>query len=121
MATILIVEDDQDIQNLMKLALKRQGHEVYGSLNGVDAMYQVSFYKPDLIILDLMMPWASGDAVLGFIRSTTSLKQTRVLIVSAHPKGAELAHQLEADGFLAKPVEMSTLTGFVQKLLAPTS
>jgi len=120
MATILIVEDDQEIQDLMKFALKRMGHEVYGSLNGVDALYQASYYKPDLIILDLMMPWASGDAVLGFIRSTSSLKETRVLVVSAHPNGAQLAGQLHADGFLAKPVEMGVLTGYVQQLLTPS-
>jgi len=118
MATILIVEDDQELQTLMQLVLKRLGHEVYSSLNGVDALYQTSHYKPDLVILDLMMPWASGDAVLGFIRSTENLKKTRVLVISAHPNGAELAHQLDADGFLAKPVDMDMFTRSVARLLA---
>ncbi|MBI5957704.1 MAG: response regulator transcription factor [Chloroflexi bacterium] len=121
MATILIVEDDVEILEMMKIALRRKGHEVYGSPNGVDALYQVSYYKPDLVILDLMMPWASGDAVLGYIRSTTSVKQTRVLVVSAHPNGAELAQQLEADGYVGKPVEMNVLTGYVERLLEPSN
>jgi CheY-like chemotaxis protein len=117
MATILIVEDDQELQTLMQLVLKRLGYDVYGSLNGVDALYQTSFYKPDLVILDLMMPWAAGDAVLGFIRSTDELKNTRVLVVSAHPNGAELAYQLNADGFLAKPVDLDVFTRSVARLL----
>lgn len=119
MATILIVEDDQELQTLMQLVLKRLGHDVHSSLNGVDALYQTSHHKPDLVILDLMMPWASGDAVLGFIRSTDDLKKTRVLVVSAHPNGAELAHQLNADGFLAKPLDMETFTRTVARLLTP--
>jgi CheY-like chemotaxis protein len=118
MATILIVEDDKEMQELLQLALARRGHEVFLSPNGVDALYQISYHKPNLIILDLMMPWASGDAVLGFIRSTDQLKHTRVLVVSAHPNGEEIAHQLQADGFLSKPVDMPTFTKQVERLLA---
>jgi CheY-like chemotaxis protein len=117
MATILIVEDDQELQALMQMVLKRQGYDVYSSLNGVDALYQAAHYRPDLVILDLMMPWAAGDAVLGFIRSTDELKKTRVLVVSAHPNGAELAYQLNADGFLAKPVDLDVFTRSVARLL----
>jgi|ABPY01.1.fsa_nt_gi CheY-like chemotaxis protein len=118
MPIILIVEDDEEMQTMYQVMLERLGYEVYRSPNGVDALYQASHYKPDLIILDLMMPWASGDAVLGFVRSTDELKHTRVLVVSAHPDGASLAQQLEADGFLAKPVDMQTFCSFVEQLLA---
>lgn len=105
---------------MMQMVLKRQGYDVYASLDGVDALYQASYYKPDLIVLDLMMPWASGDAVLGFIRSTTALKETRVLVVSAHPDAARLSQQLEADGYLAKPVDMHTFTSRVHEILTTT-
>ncbi len=118
MTTILIVEDDKEMQDLLQLALARRGYEVFLSPNGVDALYQVSYHKPDLIVLDLMMPWASGDAVLGFIRSTDQLKHTRVLVVSAHPNGEQIAEKLQADGFLAKPVDMRTFTNHVEQLLA---
>ena len=118
MATILIVEDDAELQKMLQVLLERQGHTVVGSPNGVDALYQASFVKPDLIILDLMMPWAAGDAVLGFVRSTNELKNTRVLVVSAHPDGASLAKQLEADGFLSKPVDLAHFYDYVNRLLA---
>jgi CheY-like chemotaxis protein len=118
MATILIVEDDEEMQEMLRVILSRRGYEVHLSPNGVDALYQATQFKPDLIVLDLMMPWAAGDAVLGFIRSTEQLKRTRVLVFSAHPNGAQIAEQLEADGFLAKPVDISTLTNYVERLLA---
>jgi CheY-like chemotaxis protein len=118
MATILVVEDDQELRGLFELALTRRGYEVYLSPDGVDALYQAASLQPDLIILDLMMPWASGDAVLGFIRSTEKLKRTRVLVVSAHANGEQLARQLDADGFLAKPVDLSTLAASIERLLA---
>lgn len=118
MATILIVEDDEELQDILEMMLTRHGHEVYRSPNGVDALYQAKRHKPDLIVLDLMMPLAAGDAVLGFIRSTQELKRIPVLVVSAHPKGAELAHQLQADGFLAKPIDAATFVRRVGDLLA---
>ncbi len=117
MATILIVEDDEALQSLLELALTRAGYEVYISPNGVDALYQASYYKPDLIVLDLMMPWASGDAVLGFVRSTQELEATRVLVLSAHPEGQKIANQLNADGYIAKPTEMHVITDTINDLL----
>lgn len=119
MTTILIVEDDEDTQDMLAFLLTREGYEVHRSPNGVDALYRASAFKPDLIVLDLMMPYAAGDAVLGFIRSTQELKGTPVLVVSAHPKGAELATQLEADGFIAKPVDVRTFAQHVARLLEP--
>ncbi len=117
MARILIVEDDTELQGMLALLLKRHGYDVYSAQNGVEALYQAVYYQPDLIILDLMMPLASGDAVLGFIRSTDSLRNTPVLVVSAHPKAAELAAQLEADDYLTKPVEMKILLARIETLL----
>ncbi len=117
MARILIVEDDTDLQEMLGLLLKRRGYEVFGAQNGVDALYQAVYYQPDLIVLDLMMPMAAGDAVLGFIRSTDNLRKTPVLVVSAHPKTAELAAQLEADAYLIKPVEVKELVARIEELL----
>jgi DNA-binding response OmpR family regulator len=120
MARILVVEDDESLQDMLQLILSHMGYEVLGSLNGVDALYQAAYYKPDLIILDLMMPWASGDAVLGFIRSTAGLKSTRVLVLSAHPNAEKIAAQLQADRFLAKPVDLDRFRAVVGQLVPAT-
>ena len=117
MATILIVDDEEDLQTLLELALTRAGYEVYISPNGVDALYQVQYYKPDLILLDLMMPWASGDAVLGFVRSTEELEHTHVLVLSAHANGEQIATQLKADAYLRKPAEMKEIIRTIENLL----
>ncbi len=118
MATILIVEDDLELQDLLTRVLTRMGHEVLGSPDGLDALYRLRDVQPDLVILDLMMPVAAGDAVLGWIRSTKKLKDLRVLVVSAHPHAERIATQLEADHFLKKPVDMHTFREAVNALLA---
>lgn len=121
MTTIMIVEDDQAVQDMLAFALKRAGYEPILSPNGLDALYQATQLVPDLIILDLMMPWASGDAVLGFIRSTSVLKEVPVLVLSAHPKGEELARQLDANAFLAKPADLQAILNSVRQLLTPNT
>lgn len=118
MATILIVEDDMVLADMYEMVLRRAGYAVHKVVNGVDALYEASAVQPDLIVLDLMMPWASGDAVLGFIRSTDNLKKTQVLVVSAHPDGAKIAGQLDADGFLQKPVDMKVFTNHIDDMVA---
>ncbi|HML23202.1 MAG TPA: response regulator [Aggregatilinea sp.] len=118
MASILIVEDDLELQHLLGMVLERMGHAVQGSPDGLDALYRLREEKPDLVILDLMMPFASGDAVLGWIRSTKQLKDMRVLVVSAHPNGEIIASQLEADLFLQKPVDIHVFRDAVTSLLA---
>ncbi len=117
MASILIVEDDLELQHLLTMVLERMGHTIQGSPDGLDALYRLREERPDLVILDLMMPVAAGDAVLGWIRSTKQLKDMRVLVVSAHPNGELIARQLEADLFLKKPLDIHVFRDAVTVLL----
>ncbi len=117
MAILLIIEDDAELANMMTLALGKRGHQVYTAANGVEALYQINAYQPELIILDLMMPLASGEAVLEHIRQRPDLRETRVLIVSALPTAHQLAERLGADGVLQKPVDMPTFLARVEELL----
>jgi DNA-binding response OmpR family regulator len=117
MASLLVIEDDAGLANLMALALEKRGHQVYIAANGVEALYQVNAYRPELIVLDLMMPLASGEAVLEHIRQRPDLRETRVLIVSALPTAYQLAEQLGADGVLQKPVDMAVFLAQVEELL----
>src|SRR5262245_3248949 len=117
MARILIVEDDSELRKLWEIYLKQLGHEVYHAIDGLEALYQARYYVPDLILLDLMMPTASGDLVLGFLRSTDNLKRIPVLVVSAHHNIAELAEQYEADGYLRKPCSRDEFCRAVEAML----
>jgi DNA-binding response OmpR family regulator len=67
-----------------------------------------------------MMPTASGDLVLGFMRSTDELKDIPVLVVSAHHHVEKLAREYEADSWLRKPVGVEEFRNAVQGLLVPT-
>jgi two-component system alkaline phosphatase synthesis response regulator PhoP len=117
MSGILLVDDDEEMRRLWEIALTPMQLPIYHAENGVEALYQARQYQPDLVILDLMMPMASGDLVLGFLRSTDELKKTYVLVVSAHHNIAALAQQYEADGYLAKPVMLDDLRSAVRQLL----
>ncbi len=118
MRRVLIVEDDADVRNLLELYLKPLDDvEVIQAQDGLEALYQAQYYEPDLVILDLMMPVASGDLVLGFIRSTEKLKKTPVLVVSAHANIAALAEQYEADGYLQKPFSPQDLRYAIKQFL----
>ena len=117
MATILFVEDDAELQTLVKLNLRSTSHEIISCADGIEALRQINTTKPDLVLLDLMMPLASGDAVLGWLRSTEALSHVPVIVLSAHPKGALIADQLHADAFFAKPVDMQQLRKTIEEML----
>ncbi|MCL4239417.1 MAG: response regulator [Anaerolineae bacterium] len=117
MAILLVIEDDTQLQRMIKLVLEKHGHQVFTAENGIEALYQINAHRPALIILDLMMPLASGEAVLEHLRSTPDLRSTRVLVVSALPTAHQLAEQLGADDVLQKPVPIGTLVTRVEELL----
>lgn len=116
MANILIVEDQDDIRELFRSMLEHSGHTVEVAQHGLEGMQQLKKH-PDLVLLDLSMPMVSGDAVLGFIRSTPEMAQTKVLVVSALPKARLIAEQLNADACLTKPVSFDQLITTINDLL----
>jgi len=117
MTRILVVEDDEGLLRILELMLARHGYEVACAPDGMEAIRLAAQLKPDLLVLDLMMPNAAGDAVLGFIRATRSLRQIRVVVISAHPNGQRIAQQLGADAYLAKPLDGPTLARTVEAVL----
>ena len=119
MTSILLVEDDGELRTLWELYLEPLGYEIFHAVNGLEALYQVKYQLPDLVVLDLMMPTASGDLVLGFMRSTDELKDIPVLVVSAHQQVEKLAREYEADAWLKKPVGVEDFRNAVQSLLVP--
>jgi DNA-binding response OmpR family regulator len=117
MAHVLVVEDAEDIRLLLVDLLDVMGHtatEVSDGLSGVRAALNK---HPDLVILDLMMPTASGDSALQFIRGTPELATMPVLVLSAHVDVAAIATRYGADAWLSKPVEIRTLRDKITELL----
>ena len=103
-AKILLVEDDIGLATVYKTRLEAEGFTVYHCDNGEAALSDAIKYKPDLIILDVMMPKISGFDVLDILRNTPQTAHTKVVMLTAlsQPKDVERAKQLGADDYLIK-------------------
>lgn len=114
---ILVVEDDADIQEVMRMALdlmlEDRLHEVITASNGAEALEELRKATPDLVLLDLMMPIMSGSELLEVMRRDDRFRDVPVVIVSAWSR--EAAAVVGAQGFLSKPVNMDDLLHVVEK------
>jgi DNA-binding response OmpR family regulator len=119
MATILVVEDSADMRQMMTDLLENMGHDVLEAIDGLDGVKKALTKRPDLIIMDLMMPNAAGDTTLQFMRGTPELQGIPVLVVSAHADVANIARQVGADSWMAKPVSIEELSNRISGMLAP--
>ncbi len=101
---ILLVEDDIGLATVYKARLEAEGFEVYHCNNGEAALSDAIKYKPELIILDVMMPKISGFDVLDILRNTPETANVKVVMLTAlsQPKDLEKAKQLGADDYLVK-------------------
>ncbi len=118
MATIMVVEDHADARQLMRDLIEGMGHDVIEAADGVEGVRFALSAPLDLIIMDLMMPVASGDSAVRFIRGTPGLETIPILVVSAHPDIASIATQNGATGWVPKPVRIDELMTKIDKLLA---
>lgn len=101
---ILLVEDDTALAGVYKSRLELEGFEVDQVGNGELALSRVVEYKPDLVVLDAMMPKVNGFDVLDIIRNTPETTNVRVIMLTAlsQPKDKERAEALGADDYLVK-------------------
>jgi DNA-binding response OmpR family regulator len=103
--TILVVDDDANIRNLVRVCLEGSGYRVRGASNGSEALEQICHEPPDLMVLDLAMPVMDGMTVLAEMQSMWGRYPTRVVVATAHGsvKTAINAIRLGASDFLEKP------------------
>ena len=118
--SILVVEDELDIQNLMCLHLSREGYHVDSVQTGKEAYDMLSKHSYQLVILDWMIPDISGLELLKWMRNTsTSYKNTPVLFVTAKSDSEDIVQGLEsgADDYLPKPFDFSVFKARVNNLI----
>ncbi|MEX1203342.1 MAG: response regulator transcription factor [Ferruginibacter sp.] len=115
--SILLVEDEENLQEALKLNLELEGYEVTGCFDGVDALQQFQKEYFDLIILDVMLPELDGISVCETIRLSNN--ETPILILSAKNSSADRVLGLKkgADDYLTKPFNLEELLLRVSKLL----
>lgn len=101
---ILLVEDDEALANVYKSRLDIEGFETKWVGNGEDALAEATKFKPDLVLLDAMMPKISGFDVLDILRNTPETANIHVIMLTAlsQPKDKERAESLGVDDYLVK-------------------
>jgi DNA-binding response OmpR family regulator len=116
--TILICEDDQNLRQLVRAVLG-DGYRFLEAQDGDEAVALALRARPDLVILDLMMPGRSGLDVLDNLRRELSSDETRVIVLSAWGHANEAALNAGADRFVPKPFEADELSAIVKDVLQP--
>jgi len=101
---ILLVEDDEGLAAVYKQRFEAEGFEIKHVANGEDALSAAISFKPQLILLDVMMPKISGFDVLDIIRNTPELSNVKVVMLTAlsQEKDVERARELGVDDYLVK-------------------
>jgi CheY-like chemotaxis protein len=118
-AHILVVEDDLDIRESMTEILEDRGYEVSTAADGVQALQRLAegARKPDLILLDLMMPNMNGLEFREEQLKSAEHAAIPVAIISADGNIKEKAQRVRVDGFLRKPLKIEPLMDMVEQLL----
>ncbi len=101
---ILLVEDDDNLANVYIVRLEAEGFKIARVPNGEDALAKAIEYKPDLILLDVMMPKVSGFDVLDILRNTPETSNSKVIMLTALGQDTDKAKamQMGADDYLIK-------------------
>jgi len=116
---ILIIEDETDIREMLSLRLKKERFEVLEARDGTTGLKKALEEQPDLVLLDLMLPFTSGLDVLRKLRDNRKSAQMPVIIVSAKGEESDIVVGLElgADDYVTKPFNMSVLLARMNALL----
>ena len=115
---ILIADDEPDILEIIQYNLTKEGYEVITAKDGDEAVGKAKIVRPDLIILDIMMPKKNGVEVCEILRSQPSFKETLILFLTAlsdegsHVRGLETG----ADDYVTKPISPKVLISRVNAL-----
>jgi two-component system alkaline phosphatase synthesis response regulator PhoP len=120
---ILIADDEPDILEIIHYNLKHEGYEVYTAKDGDDALTKAKQIKPDLIILDIMMPKKTGVEVCAILRTQPAFKDTLIIFLTALSDESSQIKGLDtgADDYINKPISTKVLISRVNALFRRTS
>ena len=123
MTTVLVADDDRDIRDLVVFKLETAGFTVLTADNGDSALATVVEQRPDLAVLDVMMPGLSGTQVLQQLRAHPEVRATRVILLTAKAQEADVesGFSLGADDYVVKPFSPRELLSRVHAVLARSS
>ena len=111
----LIIEDDYDASLIFAEALQAAGFETEIIRSGDLALARLAVATPDVVVLDLHLPYTAGTDILSQIRADARLAETRIIVATADPRLAETLQE-EADLILIKPISFSQLRDLAARL-----
>ena len=116
---VLIADDEQNIVISLEFLMKREGYQVEVANDGEEAVRRIRASRPDLVLLDVMMPKKSGFEVCQEIRSDPEMAGIRILMLTAKGRDTEVAKGLAlgADAYMTKPFSTRELVDKVRSML----
>jgi CheY-like chemotaxis protein len=114
---ILVVDDDADMRELLRLHLKDAGYEIVAAEDAVEAAHRIVEHQPDLIIADYKMPYMDGQEFVRNIRSDATIPDLPVIFITAMENVAELAGKTFGFPLLSKPLRADELLEAVRSAL----
>jgi two-component system response regulator MprA len=117
--SILVVEDDRELRELVCLMLQHNGFEVEEAVDGLDALAKMASWQPDAMVLDVMMPRMDGLTVCRKLRQVPETAELPVVMISGRAQNKAVAEGLAAGAnkYLVKPMSLDLLVKCIQELL----
>jgi two-component system phosphate regulon response regulator PhoB len=115
---ILVVDDDRPLLRVLALHFETEGYKVRVAASGREALAHVRLRRPDIIILDVMMPAMSGVEVCRKLRALEQQHGVTIIILTAHSQSESEARDAGADAFMTKPFSLQGLSAEVRRLTA---
>jgi len=119
---VVCIEDEPEMIDLVRLILGRKGFNVIGANGGIEGLETVRRLRPDLVLLDLMMPDMDGWEVYQQIKADPSLREIPVVVVTAKAQSIDKVlglHIAKVDDYITKPFGPQELLESVEKILGP--
>ena len=116
--SVLVVDDEPQVVWILEFSLQGEGYETFSAHDGMEALDQIRRYRPDLMVLDVMMPRMDGWSVLEALAEMPLEERPRVIMVTALASASDRdrAIRLGAEAFVPKPFDMEHLVGVLQGL-----
>ena len=114
-ASILVVDDDESIRELLRMHLNAAGYEVHVAADAIAAGYLVLRSPPDLIITDINMPHMDGFEFIAAVKADATLPRIPVIFLTSYDEGDDRGKELGAVGYLTKPVRADKLLQIVAR------
>jgi DNA-binding response OmpR family regulator len=118
-ARVLVVDDEPDLVRILEFGLKAAGYQVEVASDGQEGLKKARELKPDIILLDLMLPKLDGYKVCRLLKFDERYKHIPIMILSARTQEGDqtLAHEMGANHFVTKPYDFQEILGHVASLL----